>query len=359
MEITFLPPDYLINVARKIDSGLESDILLRALRIKNSTPGGVRLKRISFDIRVKGKTVKQVVYPEEMLESLARTLAKNVENIRGELAKIFLGTEKFWDNVASVPILAPNQETGILLEHFKIFGKAPVDECVVSVFYAQNDRENSAACQIPVIQYENKNSYIFPLKGAWLVVNNYDNIHIHRRCHSQEFAIDLIQLTDDLRLFPKGNSENRDYPGYGREVYAVADGKVVDCFNEFPENPPGFGSHLPEAEWDRLKKEYGFVAGVAGNYVIIEHAGNEYSFYAHMIPKSLTVKKGDLVKQGQVIGLVGNSGNSDAPHLHFQLMNGPSILSARGLPCSFSNIKDITGEKLTFIDENNSIVHAG
>ena len=77
-----------------------------------------------------------------------------------------------------------------------------------------------------------------------------------------------------------------------------------------------------------------------------------------MIPGTLTVKRGDLVKQGQVIGLVGNSGNSDAPHLHFHLMNGPSVLSARGLPCRFSNLKNIEGESLLFIEENNSIVHA-
>jgi hypothetical protein len=360
MEITFLPPDYLINATRKVNLGLESDVLLRALRIKNKTSGTIKLKRIQFDIRIKDKTVRQVVYPEEMLESLARTLTKNIENIRGKPAQIFLGTERFWDNkrLSSTPTLRPNQETGVLLEHFKILRKDPIDECAVSVFYTQNDEEQSSICRIPVIQYENKNSYIFPLKGNWLVVYNYDNTYTHRRCHSQGFAIDLIQLTDNLKLVRKKRSYNEDYPAYGKEVYAVADGEVVDCFNEFPENPPGFGSRLPKEEWDRLKKEYGFVAGIAGNYVILKHVNNEYSFYAHMVPRSLSIKKGDLVKQGQVIGLVGNSGNSDAPHLHFHLMNGQSILSARGLPCRFSNIKDITGEKLTFIDENNSIVYA-
>jgi len=358
MEIFFLPQDYLINAARKLDSIAESDVLLRALRIKNTNSAAVRIKKLSFDIRIKNKTVKQFIYPEEILENLTQILAKNVKNFRGETAQIFLGIERFWNNecISSKPTLEPNQETGVLLEHFKIFQKEPIDECIVSVFYTQNSKERNSICKIPIIQYKNKNRYIFPLKGAWLVANNYDNIYFHRQDHSQEFAIDLIQLTDDFKLFPKENTKNRDYPSYGKEVYAVADGKVVDCFNKFPENPPGFGSRLPKEEWDRLKEEYGFVPWGFGNYVIIEHAGNEYSLYAHMIPESLTVENGNSVRQGEVIGLVGNSGNSDAPHLHFHLMNGPSILSARGLPCHFSNIRDIANERLSFIEENNSIV---
>jgi hypothetical protein len=285
---------------------------------------------------------------------------ENVKRISGKPAQMFLGAERFWDNesIAPTPILKPNQETGILLEHFKILKKSPVDECAVSISYLQSGKEKSTVCRIPIVPYENKNRYIFPLKGAWLVANNYDNIHVHRLMHSQEFGIDLIQLTNDFKFSPKKKSANKDYPCYGKEIYAVADGEVINCFNEFPENPPGFGSRLPKEKWDRLKKRYGFVAGVAGNYIILRHSGDEYSFYAHMIPGSLTVKKGELVKQGQVIGLVGNSGNSDAPHLHFHLMNGPSILSGRGLPCQFSNLRDITGEPLLLIAENNSIVHA-
>ncbi len=360
VEIFFLPQDYLINVARKVGSIVESDVLLRALRIKNTNSEAVRIKKLSFDIRIKNKTVKQFIYPEEILENLTQILAKNVKNFRGETAQIFLGMEGFWNNecISSKPTLEPNQETGVLLEHFKIFQKEPIDECIVSVFYTQNSKERNSICKIPIIQYENKNRTIFPLKGSWLVINNYDNTHTHRRSHSAEFAIDLIQLTSDFMIVPEKNCDNKNYPSYGKKIYAVADGKVVDCFNEFPENPPGWRSRLPEEKWNKFKEKYGFVVGICGNYVILEHPDNEYSFYAHMIPGSLTVKQGDLVKQGQVIGLLGNSGNSDAPHLHFHLMNGPSILSARGLPCHFSNIRNIANERISFIEENNPIVNA-
>ncbi|MCL4244876.1 MAG: M23 family metallopeptidase, partial [Candidatus Dadabacteria bacterium] len=69
-----------------------------------------------------------------------------------------------------------------------------------------------------------------------------------------------------------------------------------------------------------------------GNYVVIDVGGGNYAFYAHMIKGSIKVKEGDLVKRGQVIGLLGNSGNTSAPHLHFHVIAGPASLGSNGLP---------------------------
>jgi murein DD-endopeptidase MepM/ murein hydrolase activator NlpD len=61
--------------------------------------------------------------------------------------------------------------------------------------------------------------------------------------------------------------------------------------------------------------------------------GNEkFALYAHMQPGSLRVKVGDHVRRGQVIGLLGNSGNSTEPHVHFQIADGPSFLTSEGEP---------------------------
>jgi hypothetical protein len=361
MKITFFPKDFMINACRKINSNIESDFLVRAVKLKNTTPVTVEISKIAFDIKIKGKVVKQVLYPAGILEVRTKKIAKYLKNTSSTHAQVLLGTEKFWciEKVVSAPILKSDQETGILLESFRILNQKPVDECVVSVYYLQEGKEKKAVSSIPIVKYENKNKYIFPLKGAWFAINNYDNIYFHRQCFSQEFAMDLIQITKDFRFCSKKKTANKDYPGHGKNIHAVADGEVVGCFNELPENPPGLGSRLAKQEWDNLKKKHGFVAGVAGNYVILKHSGNEYSFYAHLIPGSLTVKNGQAVKQGQIIGRLGNTGNSDAPHLHFQLMNGPSILTGRGLPCRFANLTDMMGYPLPFIEVNNSIVHAG
>ena len=369
MEIKFLPSDFVINVSRKVGSLVESDFLIRTIRIKNTSSELIEITGYRFDVKIKGKIVKQILYPREILKSLAKSLKANLGNITDEIRMMMLGTDGFWDDeaISETPVLEPGQKQGVLLESLVFLHKDPVDECVFTVFYTQNNAEKSASMVIPVKEYINKNSYIFPLKGAWLVVNNYDDHHVHRRSYSQEFGVDLAQYTKDFHLFAGVTGvtsvtgeqpENEDFPSYGSEIYAVADGEVIDCFDGIPENPPGLGSRLPEEEWDKIRAEHGFVPWAAGNYVTIKHQGREYTFYAHMIPGSLTVGKGEKVSQGQVIGKLGNSGNSDCPHLHFHLMAGPSILTARGLPCRFSNLKDAVGESLEFIGENNSIVHA-
>jgi hypothetical protein len=79
------------------------------------------------------------------------------------------------------------------------------------------------------------------------------------------------------------------------------------------------------------------VETVGGNYVVVDIGGGHFAFYAHLQPGSLTVKVGDRVRQGQVLGLLGNSGNSDFPHLHFHLTDSPSPLASDGLPYEFTS----------------------
>jgi murein DD-endopeptidase MepM/ murein hydrolase activator NlpD len=78
-----------------------------------------------------------------------------------------------------------------------------------------------------------------------------------------------------------------------------------------------------------------------GNYVVVDIGEGRFAFYAHMQPGSLRVKPGDKVTTGQVLGLLGNSGNTDAPHLHFHIMDSASPLMSNGLPYVFTSF---TGE---------------
>ena len=74
---------------------------------------------------------------------------------------------------------------------------------------------------------------------------------------------------------------------------------------------------------------------VTGNYIIMEIEENKYAFFAHFQNGSITVKLGDTVKKGQILGKVGHSGNSTAPHLHFHIMDSIDLLTAKGIPCIF------------------------
>ena len=80
-----------------------------------------------------------------------------------------------------------------------------------------------------------------------------------------------------------------------------------------------------------------------GNAIILDLGQQRYAVYAHMQPQSIKVHQGERVKRGQTIGLVGNSGNSVAPHLHFQVSDTPESLASNGLPYEIDDFQ-ITGK---------------
>jgi hypothetical protein len=137
---------------------------------------------------------------------------------------------------------------------------------------------------------------------------------------AQRYAVDYEQLDADSRIY-SGEKEDLDsYTIYGQEAIAVADGTVAKVIDGLPEQVPGvFPQGISPEEAD-------------GNSVILDLAGGNYALYAHFQPGSIRVEQGDRVERGDVLGLVGNSGNSLAPHLHFHVMDGPLPLASNGLP---------------------------
>jgi murein DD-endopeptidase MepM/ murein hydrolase activator NlpD len=138
---------------------------------------------------------------------------------------------------------------------------------------------------------------------------------------SQRFAIDWMRINEDGQIVVDDPSENENYVDYGAKVMAAADGIVVDMLDELEDNVPG---QLPDPNSITLKN-------VDGNYVVIDHGNGLYSFYAHLQRGSVEVEVGDEVQAGDQLGLLGNTGNSSAPHLHFHVMAGPSPVGSDGL----------------------------
>jgi Peptidase family M23 len=137
---------------------------------------------------------------------------------------------------------------------------------------------------------------------------------------AQRFAIDWEQIDDQNRLVKGDRSKVKNYTIFGKDVIAVADGTVVATRNDLPEQPPG---KLP----DNLS-----IDQADGNFVVLDIGNGAFALYAHMQPGSVKVAAGAMVKVGDLLGKVGNTGNTSAPHLHFHVMDGPSPLQANGIP---------------------------
>jgi murein DD-endopeptidase MepM/ murein hydrolase activator NlpD len=148
---------------------------------------------------------------------------------------------------------------------------------------------------------------------------------------AQRYAVDWEELDAHGRIYSGPREKLASYTIFGKPVLAVADGTIVAMTDGLPEQTPGkFPTNISLDEAD-------------GNSVILDLGGNRYAMYAHMQPGSIRVRKGQRIKLGQVIGLVGDSGNSVAPHLHFQVMSKPSSLASNGLPYAIDSF-EVTGK---------------
>lgn len=176
-----------------------------------------------------------------------------------------------------------------------------------------------------------------PLAGPnWLDGNSCCGMTAHRMAlnpisgeiwAAERFAIDYLQLGPDGRIFTGDKADVASYPYFGADILAVGDGPVVSTLDGLPEQVPGVTpTGLP-------LEQYG------GNHIVQDLGNGNYAFYAHIKTGAVRVKPGDQLTTGQVIGSVGNSGNSDAPHLHFHIMSTPDPLRSDGLPFVFATFQ--------------------
>lgn len=143
------------------------------------------------------------------------------------------------------------------------------------------------------------------------------------------FAVDWVKLADDATHAHGDAASIENWHGYGAEVLAVADGIVAEAVDDMPE-----GATLSEDAGPLALED------VSGNYVTLDLGRGRYGFYEHLKHGSITVKRGDRVKSGQVIGLLGNSGSSSSgPHLHFHVGDAATELAGEGLPYVFRNFE--------------------
>jgi Peptidase family M23 len=148
---------------------------------------------------------------------------------------------------------------------------------------------------------------------------------------AQRYAVDWERVNAAGQIYSGPRERLEGYAIFGQPVLAVANALVVSVTDGQPEQTPGsYPTNIPLDQAD-------------GNSVVLDLGNQRYALYAHMQPGSIKVHPGEHVHAGQTIGLVGDTGNSIVPHLHFQVTNAPSSLDANGLPYEISEFQ-LTGK---------------
>jgi hypothetical protein len=156
--------------------------------------------------------------------------------------------------------------------------------------------------------------YVAPHRSGRIAVDGA------RYLKNEAFAVDWVLLREG-RFAEGDGGRNEQHFAFGAEVVAAGAGTVVAVRDGAPEGTPF-----------RLPTTLQGPADFAGNKVVVQHGPGVFATYAHLQPGSIPVREGDRVAAGQPLGRVGNTGNSFAPHLHFQLSDGPDLTTATSLP---------------------------
>lgn len=178
----------------------------------------------------------------------------------------------------------------------------------------------------------NTTKLILPFKNEWTVIWGGDTkeLNYHVESEAQKNAFDIVITDDKGSSYKTDGKKNEDYYAFGKDLISPCDGEVVLVVDGIKDNVPG-----------TLNPVY-----VPGNTVIIKTQNNEYLFFAHFKQHSIVVKQGQKIKQGQLLGLCGNSGNSSEPHLHFHIQNVEDMNAATGVKCFFDKIQ-VNGQTKT------------
>ncbi len=171
---------------------------------------------------------------------------------------------------------------------------------------------------VRVIFYNDKESVEieFPFRGGQYLVTDGGNsaisrlmnYHFHSPVHKQKQTnYSMLYATDIVKLGDRGSkfmpAENKDYLVFGQAVYCPVEGSVFKVVNDIEDNVPFSGNYPYNT----------------GNTVVIKNH-NYYLLLGHLKKGSIVVRPGEIVNLNDKIGECGNSGMSERPHLHMQLM---------------------------------------
>ena len=186
--------------------------------------------------------------------------------------------------------------------------------------FFKNKRARFLSDEIPAFE--------LPLSGEWTVTQGWNGEHTHKGlwAHGWDFEV----TGSDMKSFQNDGLNHEDYFAWQMPVFSPGDGKVIRVINHIEDN--GIGQINSKQNW--------------GNTIIIWHYGSVYTSLSHFAKGSISVVEGEVVRRGQPIGRIGNSGRSPYPHLHYQVQYSPEL-----------GAQTAKSELLNYIVKNNSAWH--
>ena len=259
-------------------------------------------------------------------------------------------------------ILGGKQSTVVFNPFHSFAASVPLKRLRYEFAFATSDervRYTSVTEVMPIV-YETKTALVLPVKGRVLVWDGHDYHSHHRRMdytlpvfrnrrmttNFQRYGYDFVIVNEQGVMYrgaPKHSDDwyrgrpddNEAYFAFGQPVYAAGAGRVVDVHDGEADN-----RRFDPTEFTKRPTVGG------GNYVVIDHLNGEFSWFGHLKQGSVRVKRGQALKQGDILGLIGASGDSLFPHLHYELRTGPGITGVEGLPSSFGGFRRVGSQTL-------------
>lgn len=234
---------------------------------------------------------------------------------------------------------------------------AAPDQVRVTLDYrlAGQRRVRSASVTASVAPYQSPIAHTSPVSGVW-TQQAVPTLQSHHRLNpSTEYAVDFFRLNENGELYRGDILDASNAYGFGAPVMATADGVVVSVVGDevqdraamtrrSDETPQQAGERIGRYMQERFARD--FRRAAAGNLIVIRHEANgavEYSSYGHLRAGSVRVAVGQSVRQGDVIADVGDTGDSAAVHLHYQLNRGDDPFMTQSLPVRFNNVANAAG----------------
>lgn len=353
-EIHVAPADYAFVNAANPGKGY-FDVMVQTILIHNDGAAPITITALQIDVFGDGSSMLNKSVPIDRIIGQTRefsgmaaqgfTVFLNAQLLNEDGLTAMLGGNAAF---SSGETLGPGQALIATSQYFAT-NEEPRELLITASFLGDAGEISTARRKLKIKRRVQEIEYTAPLKGAWLM-RAFPNVASHHRfIPSNEFALDFFKTGADGAMDQGDRKSAADDFGFGEPIYAVADGEVVFVIDDQTQDPEALmrrdGESVNAARARITKYQMGrfaedFRAAAAGNLITIKHEKDgqtEYSSYGHLDSGSVAVSVGDRVKQGDVIGAVGNTGDSLLTHLHFQLNDGPDAFHTRSLPVSFSN----------------------